>query len=242
VGEHHPVDPDDVQPRLHGIVGGQLTTTLHGLRKIGLVTFAETSSSTSRGGHHQTIKRIEITDKGRTILNQHAPARVVPLNVLANDARASVDIPTYARKTELEEGAILDEFLKDASRPTAALPYGSRRARQLEAEAIEAAALPKPLDIVEDRTPEQLDADGDTGPVREMYARLAAETVTDEETHPEFPTPVLDALRNKQSKVAAAAALLEEAGMDDEAIRILDALHLSPTEVEYLAFAETFGR
>jgi hypothetical protein len=220
--QRHPVEPDDV--RLGDLVGGRLTGTLHDMRKIGLVEFTESTNAAGRGGHHRGIKRISITDKGRMVLGT-AP-RSEPNNA-AND--------TLSRAEELAAN-MMESYKTHATRGSAIIGFG-RRVRELPPEEA-AVALPDVLD-----EPEITDEDVEIANSHlSVYPEPASELIIDEDTGPEFPTPVLDDLRRKQEKVQAAAALLEEAGLDDEAIRVLDALRLSEVEQEYLAFAKVCGR
>jgi hypothetical protein len=131
---------------------------------------------------------------------------------------------------------------------------------------------PKPLDIVEDRTPEQLAADGDAIPlpppswadargrveraaaamrearveIREALDIVEPDEVPDpakEFVRPPEPTPpdgfpILSRLLRREGLRDKAAELLSEAGLDAEAVRVLDVpLPTSDVEAEYLRFA-----
>jgi len=66
------VDVDD----LAGAGGGaeRAVPLLHSLKKQGLVSFVESTSSMGNGRHHRGIIRIEITDAGRAYLHGTAPS------------------------------------------------------------------------------------------------------------------------------------------------------------------------
>lgn len=236
VPHQRPVDPDEID--LAKAVGGRVTATLHEMRKIGLLTFTESTHATSKNGHHQGIKHLEITDKGRSVLQLASTARQ-----LVSSASAHTHTAIERRATPADGQNLLQSFL---ARPLTdgVLTRGNVAATAPASGLLLPDERParKPRLLPPDEAAEAMGTYPELAAMEDRAREPEPEPLIEEETRPEFPTPILDALRAKQAKVQAASALLEEAGLDDEAIRILDALHLSPSEDEYLAFAKSFGR
>lgn len=214
-----PLGPDDFQGS-GGVVGGQLTALLHALKKAGFVTLVESTSTNSGKGHSMAVKRVEITEKGRIVIN---PPRGTGHAILSDPV-----------KTEP-----LTDYLATSTHSDVLLP--KVRTTRSDPNGVYVSEVPEPLDIVEDRTDEQLAADGDS---YEPDERLAEPEINpDTPVEHETPVwPVLDRLRERQAKVLAASKLLEEAGLDDAALAALDALRYSDLETEYLAFADACQR
>jgi hypothetical protein len=239
----------------------KIINTLHDLRKHhgGLVTFVETvSGSKSPSGHHQSIKRIEITAKGRYALEvARASSGATAANVLSNDARATSEIP-LARPIKDP----LKTFM-EGQRATDMVPFGGTRRVEttpLPGEPTRNAFQPRATRRVVTSTgnPKPIDNLNGVPSVAPGGPVEIVKPVTDVE----IATPVIEAMypeleriraksaasieaQAKAEKYLAAAELLESIDtLRSEALTEMAAATanehaLTRVETEYLAYADT---
>jgi hypothetical protein len=239
-----------------------LTHVIWAIQKQGFIRFRDKKNSTHKDGSHlvairllpagvkqlQAYRSAGTTPKLDTPIREVAPAR--------RDHPLGPQHPRYIADLQRRGAVVPAELVAQAIEDE---EDSAQRWRESHPVKIDTSTLP---DLVADRVPEQLKAESSpvTEVPRESIPQVSAKEAqvpasTDKEpetdTHTEYSVtkiafqmgnfPLISALRDRKTKVEAAAELLMDAGQDELALTALSSVKYTPFEEEVLRLLKTLG-